>query len=123
MTPNYYLRINGVDIIQYIDSYITSENDLDAPNSGRTLDGIMHRGKVSSKIKMEIKLVPVEAAVLNRIFPLLRNEYVTCETNLLPGFGNESLSMYNSTRKTGISIITTDGKIMHKDASFNIIQR
>lgn len=123
MAPEYYMKINGVDIIDYIESYTSSENDLDAPNSGRTLDGVMHRGKVSSKIKIEIKLVPVEASVLNRIFPLLRNEYISCETNLIPGYGNLSMSMYNSTRKTGIAIITTDGKVMHRDASFNIIQR
>ena len=123
MAPKYYMKINGVNIINYIESYTSSENDLDAPNSGRTLDGVMHRGKVSSKIKIEIKLVPVEASVLNRIFPLLRNEYISCETNLIPGYGNLSMSMYNSTRKTGIAIITTDGKVMHRDASFNIIQR
>lgn len=114
---------NAVDLTNYIEEMKWSENDLDSPNSGRTLDGIMHRGKVAGKNRCDIKLVPLEASVINRIMAVLRNEYFSCETDLIPGVGAITMDMYNSTRSGGISIITTDGKVIHKDVSFNIIQR
>ena len=112
-----------IDITEYIEDIKWSENDLDSPNSGRTLDGLMHRGKVTSKNRADIKLVPLEASKIVPIMQIIRNEYFNCETDLLPTGGPITMQMYNSTRSGGIAIITTDGKVKHKDVSFNIIQR
>lgn len=126
---DYYLTIytssfsNGVDLIPLIEEIKWSENDLDSPNSGRTLDAMMHRGKVASKLRFDVKLVPVEASVLNPIISILRHEYFYCQSNAFSFTGNSVLTLYNSTRSGGISIITTDGKIKHKDVSFNMIER
>lgn len=119
-----YMRINGRDITRYIlaDGFSLSENDLDSPKSGRTLDSTMHRGKVAEKKRADVKLVPVKREVLKWIMPLLRNQYFTCETDLFPD-GPLTLQMYNSTRKYGVSVIDTMGNVWYKDTSFNIIQR
>ena len=100
-----------------------SENDLDSPNAGRTLDGKMHRGKVTSKWRADIKFIPCKASVLNSIFAILRNEYFYCETDLAPSGGSETMQMYNSTRSAGIQIINTDNVVMYQDAAANIIER
>ncbi len=120
-----YMRLNGQDIAKYIaqGGLSLSENDLDSPKAGRTLDGLMHRGKVTEKNRADIKLVDVKPNVLAQIFATLRNEYFTCETDLFPGKGRLSMSMYNSSRKYGVSIIDSDGVAWYQDASFNIIQR
>lgn len=120
-----YMKLNGQDIAKYIvqGGISLSENDLDSPKAGRTLDGLMHRGKVTEKNRADIKLVDVKANVLSQIFSTLRNEYFTCETDLFPGKGRLNMSMYNSTRKYGVSIIDSDGVAWYQDASFNIIQR
>ena len=120
-----YLRLNGFDITKYIDmeGCSWSENDLDAPGSGRTLDGLMHRSKVAEKRRADIKLVPVKSSVLNSILPVLRNQYFTVTTDLFPGIGALTLEMYCSTRKGGVRLIDTQGVVWHKDVSFNIIQR
>ena len=36
-----------------------SRNDVEAPDAGRTLDGIMHRSRVAIKEKIKIKTVPM----------------------------------------------------------------
>lgn len=120
-----YLKINGVDFTHYIaqGGFNLSENDLDSPKAGRTLDAIMHRGKVAEKKRADIKLVPVKKQIMDQIMPLLRNQYFTCETDLFPGDGRISMEMYCSTRKYGIPIIDTSGVTWYTDGSFNIIQR
>lgn len=120
-----YMSINGVDITRYIlkDGFSLSENDLDSPKAGRTLDALMHRGKVAQKNKADVKLVPVKKSVLDMLMPLLRNQYFTCKTDLFPGMGVQTMQMYNSTRKYGVAIVDTSGTVWYKDASFNIIER
>ena len=120
-----YCRINGRDITRYIsmDGFQLSENDLDSPKSGRTLDAMMHRGKVAQKNRADVKLVPCKKEVLDWLMPLLRNQYFICETDLFPGMGNLRMQMYNSTRKYGVAVIDIYKKTWYKDASFNIIQR
>ena len=120
-----YMKFNGVDITEYIDrdGLSLSENDLDAPNSGRTLDGKMHRGKVTSKCRADIKLKDVKAEVLNWLLPIIRSQYFICETDFFIGREGEEIEMYNSTRKYGVRIVDTDGKIRYHGISFNIIER
>lgn len=125
-TPYYMILSAGgvsVDIIEDIEEIKWSENDLDSPNSGRTLDGLMHRGKVTSKRRADIKLLPVKAERVNEIFPIIRHQYFTCLTNIVPAESDLTMQMYNSTRSGGVMIITTDGDVKHKDVAFNIIQR
>lgn len=122
---------NAVDIVSLIEEMKWSENDLDSPNSGRDLQATMYRGKVASKRRCDIKLMPCRASVLNEIFPIIRHEYFYCYTDLVPAEGPLLMQMYNSTRSGGIAIITSDlegdqvvhNVIKHKDVSFNIIER
>ena len=113
----------SVDIAPLAEEISWSENDLDSPDAGRTLDGLMHRGKVTSKRRCDVKLLPQKAAVLNEVFPILRKEYFYCRTDLVPAESELTMQMYNSTRKGGVMIVTEDGDVKHKDVAFNIIQR
>ena len=112
----------GIDIIGLIEEIKWSENDLDAPNAGRTLDGLMHRGKVTSKHRADIKLLPEKASTINPVLAIVRNEYFYCNTDLVPD-GPLTMEMYNSVRSGGIMIVNTDRVIIHKDVAFNIIER
>lgn len=72
------LKINGVDFMPFIakQGVKWQRNDIDAPNSGRTMDGQMQRGRVATKIRLDITCHPLKAEearlVLNTILP----EYV-----------------------------------------------
>lgn len=72
------LKINGVDFMPFIANQGVKwqRNDIDAPNSGRTMDGMMQRGRVATKIRLDITCRPLRAEearlVLNTILP----EYV-----------------------------------------------
>ena len=75
------LEINGVDFMPFIakQGVKWQRNDIDAPNSGRTMDGMMQRGRVVTKIRLDIICRPLKAEearlVLNTILP----EYVSVD--------------------------------------------
>ena len=118
-----YLKLDGLDIIELIQSIKWSINDLDGPNSGRTLDTQMQRDKLGEKIRADIKLMSCESKQAIPILRILRNQYFTCQTDLVPDAEDSPIEMYNSTRSGNIKIVNTDNKVIHSDISFNIIER
>lgn len=92
------LVINGVDFMPFIakQGVKWQRSDIDASNSGRTMDGVMHRGRVTTKIRLDItcrSLTATEATtVLNTILP----EYVSVDY-YDPMYGERySVSMYSN---------------------------
>ena len=117
-----YLKLNGLEIIDKIQEIKWSINDLDGPDSGRTLDMQMQRDKLGEKNRADIKLIPCSMSDAVAILRVLRNQYFYCDTDLIPDGEDGPMEMYNSTR-SGTLIVDTDKKIIHKDISFNIIER
>ena len=72
-----------------------TRNDLDGSNAGRTMDGTMHRERVTTKVRMDITCLPLRsedaAVVLNAIYP----EYVEVEYTD-PMHGNVIKTMYSN---------------------------
>lgn len=92
------LIINGVDFMPFIakQGVKWQRSDIDAANSGRTMDGMMHRGRVATKIRLDITCRPLKATeamtVLNAILP----EYVSVDY-YDPLYGDRvSVSMYSN---------------------------
>ena len=112
-----------IDIAKYVEEISWESNDLDAPKSGRDLSGVMHRGKVGEKRKLNIKLIPISASNLIPIMSVVRNEYISVRTNMIPVEDESTFEGYNSGRKGGVMVMTTDGVIRHNGVSFNIIER
>lgn len=102
------LKINGVDMLPYIaqKGIKWQRNDLDGSNAGRTMDGTMHRERITSKVRLDITCIPLKSEdagkVLNAIFP----EYVTVEYTD-PMYGVTTKTMYsNNTPATYINTNT-----------------
>lgn len=115
------LKINGLDITPYIEQkgIKWTRNDLDGSNAGRTMDGIMHRERVSSKVRLDITCLPLRsddaAIVLNAIYP----EYVEVEY-IDPMYGRVFKTMYsNNTPATYIDTATD----LWEGISFPLIER
>ncbi len=53
------LKINGHDYSQYVvrKGYGWTRNDVDSPEAGRTLDTVMHRGRLGVKRTLAFKLL------------------------------------------------------------------
>lgn len=103
------LKINGVDILPFVveKGIKWQRSDLDGENAGRTMDGIMHRSRVASKIRLDITCLPLSSenamTVLNAIYP----EYVTVEY-LDPMYGLVTKTMYSNNNPATYINTTTD---------------
>lgn len=102
------LKIDGVDMLQFVaqNGIKWQRNDLDGSNAGRTMDGTMHRERITSKVRLDVTCIPLSseeaAAVLNAIYP----EYVDVEYTD-PMYGRVVKTMYsNNTPATYINTIS-----------------
>lgn len=58
------LIINGHDYAEYVEELSPSRNDLDADGSGRDVQtGTMHRTRIATKQKWEVKMLRLSQAV------------------------------------------------------------
>lgn len=117
------LSINGVDVTGYIayQGLKWSRNDVDSPDTGRTLDGLMHRGRVATKIRLDVTCKPLTSAeasvVLNAIYP----EYVTV-TYVDPMYGSVSKRMYSNNNPATYCIMKPDGTEYWQGIEFPLIE-
>lgn len=74
-------KINGVDITPYIahEGLKWSRNDVDGPNAGRDLTGLMHRDYKGTKYRWDITCIPMKADVLSTLLQLIAPISVTLE--------------------------------------------
>ena len=99
-----------------------SRNDIDAPDAGRDLSGVMHRGRVSSKEKMNINTIPLTKAQSSRLQTLLYPESISVRVTPYPRTNAaHTMSMYCNNVKTSYMRKTTWGDDM-QTVSFPLIE-
>ena len=118
------LKIDGVDILPYVahQGIKWQRNDLDGPDAGRTLDGMMQRGRVASKIRLDITCRPLRTeearVVLNAIYP----EYISVEYTD-PMSGQVIKQMYSNNNPATHMLLQDDGVEWWHDITFPLIER
>ena len=94
---------NWTDITPYIKfgGITFSRNDVEAPDAGRTLDGIMHRGRVAVKEKIEINTIPLTKSQISALETLLYPETLYCRVSPYPQTNaSKTLTVYSNNVKT-----------------------
>ena len=103
MTVEIYNGSAWVDITPYIkyQGITFSRNDVEAPDSGRTLDGIMHRGRVAIKERMDIETVPLKKSQVAMLHELLYPETIQVRVTPYPMTNaTQTMTMYSNSVKT-----------------------
>lgn len=93
------LKIDGVDIMPYIEQngIKWQRNDLDGENAGRTMDGIMHRERVSSKVRLDVTCLPLRTEDAGKILKAIYPEYVEVEyTDPMDGLCTKTMYSNNN---------------------------
>lgn len=118
------LKIDGRDILPYLahQGLLWNRNDLDSSNAGRTLDGVMHRGRVATKIRLDVTCRPLRSEeakiVLNAVLP----EFVTVEY-LDPMEGLVTKLMYSNNIPATHMLIQDDGTEWWQGIAFPLIEK
>lgn len=118
------LTINGVDIVPYIafGGLKWSRNDVDAPNTGRAMDGMMYRGRISTKIRLDVTCRLLETSELQTILNLILPEYVTV-TYDDPMYGLVTKTMYANNNPAVYQLHRPNGEELWGGVTFPLIER
>lgn len=123
---SFIFEIDGVDIVPYINwsglKYGT--NDLDSEEAGRTLDGVMHRSRVSTKIRWDIPTRQLTTPELQKLLQLIRPEWVTIHcTDLCSGERTYQAYSNNHSVETVATGVNVKGEILWGSFTFPIIEQ
>lgn len=106
------LIVNGVDMLPYLEGggYKVTREDADSPDAGRTMDGTMHRARVTTKFRIDATFKALYTADAEKVLPALLPEYVEV-TYTNPWLkGNQITTMYNSTGSATVDTSFGNGK-------------
>lgn len=114
--------VNGTDITKYISSMQWSRNDIDAPGSGRDMNGTMIRGRVAVKAKLQFGCRTLTDAELSALAATVGGETVSV-TYLDPYFGQRTnVAFYGSEMNGAVWRSDANGNTYWNDISFNLIE-
>ncbi len=87
-----------VDITDYIafGGYKWERYDIEDPDAGRTLDGLMHRGRVATKIRADINCRPLRLSELQTVLALIMPETISVRLTDAPASGSVTKTMYSN---------------------------
>lgn len=99
-----------------------SRNDIDSWNAGRSMDGLMHRGRIAIKEKMNVQTVQLTRAQSARLQTLLLPETIQVRVTPYPRTnGAYTMNMYSNNVKTTYVIHRENGEDM-QSLSFPLIE-
>ena len=115
---------SAVDMTPYIASggVKWSRSDIDSPSTGRTLDGLMHRGRVATKIRLDITCRPLKASELSIVLTAIYPEYVTV-TYTDPMSGTVTKTMYSNNNPASYLFKRPDGTEWWSGITFPLVER
>ena len=120
----YRFTINGVSLLNYLaeDGIKWTRFDVEAPDTGRTLDGVMHRGRVASKVRLDITCCPLKSSEAMTVLNAIKPEFITVRY-IDPQDGSVTRTMYSNNIPTICATVNPDGTAIWKGLTFPLIER
>lgn len=118
------LTVGGVNMIPYIahGGIKWQRNDIDAPDTGRTMNGTMMRGRVATKIRLDITCRPLTKAELSIVLNAILPQFVTV-TYDDPMYGYSIKTMYSNNNPATFFFIDSKGVERWNGVTFPLIER
>ena len=118
------VTIGTTDITKYIkyQGITFSRNDVEAPDAGRDMAGLMHRGRVAIKERMDIETVPLTKSEVAALHALLEPETISVTVNPYPNTNaSKTMTMYSNNIKTTYIIHRSSGEDI-QSISFPLVE-
>lgn len=86
-----------IDVTDYVayNGFKWERYDVDSPDAGRTLDAVMHRGRVATKIRADVTCRPLKSTELRILLNLILPEYINVRYDD-PMYGQVTKRMYSN---------------------------
>ena len=122
--PNFIFTVNNINLLPYIqeDGLRWTRFDVEAPDTGRTLDGRMHRGRVAVKIRLDVTCRPLTSDEAAIVLGAIAPEFVTVQYED-PMFGSVTKTMYSNNIPTICATVYEDGSALWQGLEFPLIER
>lgn len=116
--------VNSVNMLPYIqeDGLRWTRFDVEAPDTGRTLDGRMHRGRVAVKIRLDVTCRPLTSEEAAIVLGAIAPEFVTVRYED-PMFGSVTKTMYSNNIPPLCATVYEDGSALWQGLEFPLIER
>ena len=120
----FQFTVNNVNLLPYIaeDGLKWTRFDVEAPDTGRTLDGVMHRGRVAVKVRLDVICRPLTAQEAATVLGAIAPEFVTVRYED-PMFGSVSKTMYSNSIPALCATVYPDGTARWEGLAFPLIER
>ena len=119
------LTIGGVDMTPYIarKGFKWQRSDVDSPSAGRTLDGSLVRGRVATKIRLDITCRPLTASEASTVLNAIAPEWVSVTYND-PMLGRRTgVQMYSNNNPASYLMEKSDGTEWWDGITFPLIEQ
>ena len=112
-----------VDITPYIafQGLKRERSDVDSPDAGRTLDAVMHRARVATKIRYDVTCRPLKLSELTAVETLIMPEYISVRITD-PYYGTVTKTMYSNNTSAGYCIKKKNGTEWWSGITFPLIE-
>ena len=122
--PNFIFTVNNTNLLPFIqeDGLRWTRFDVEAPDTGRTLDGRMHRGRVAVKIRLDVTCRPLTSAEAAVVLSAIAPEFVTVQYED-PMFGSVTKTMYSNNIPALCATVYEDGSALWQGLEFPLIER
>ena len=119
------LRINGTDITPYIayQGLKWQRSDVDAPRSGRTEDGLMHRARRATKIRLDVTCRPLKAAEAKIVLSLIMPQWVSVQYYDVQQGAVVTKQMYSNNNPASYLLKKRDGTEWWGGITFPLIEK
>ncbi len=116
--------INGVNMLPYIAyrGLKWQRGDVEAPDAGRTLDGVMHRGRVATKIRLDVTCRPLTASEASTVLNAILPEFVSV-TYTDPMYGTVTKTMYSNNNPASFLMRKSNGAEYWDGITFPLIEQ
>lgn len=117
------LTVDGVDLTPYIafGGLKWQRSDIDSADAGRTMDGVMHRGRVATKIRLDVTCKPLTSSQAAIVLSAVEPEYVTV-TYSDPMTGSRTATMYANNNPATFMLKRKNGEELWSGITFPLIE-
>ena len=119
------LTVNGVNMIPYTkyQGFKWQRADVDSSKAGRTLDGKLHRGRIATKIRLDVECRPLKTSEASIVLQAILPQWVTV-TYTDPMQGTEvTKTMYANNNPASFCIKQTNGDEWWNGITFPLIEQ
>lgn len=117
--------IDGVDMTPYVafGGFQWSRNDVDSSDAGRTMDAKMHRGRVATKIRLDITCRPLLLSEASIVLTAIMPEFVTVRYTDPQTGSVETKTMYANNNPASFALRKDDGREYWGGITFPLVEQ